>query len=387
MMGREGWDASTAYGLWGQSTKPPGRDPEGITTIDYAESVLGEEAVWQGKRKVGALPDIIDVMMGWDPRPWHGKTTSSYRAPASPEVFKEACRRAKTMLDATPGNGLDKRVIVFDNWCEFGEGHYLEPVSGFGFAYLDAIKEVFCPGSPLCQDITPEDVGLDPPERAYQARREILGGFPDRPRTVVDHLTGYWSFDKDDENVAWDGSACGFNGWKQGFKATPGHLGGGFLCEGGSVAIGAHKLLWPPEGLTVELWFRADAPDQSDRWMVNSVGAANTGYRLGFSGGKLCFQIPKTPWSHLLAAPDPVEVGAWHHVAATYDNDTMRLYLDGREVASLQRGGPINPADSALCLGSYAQGHPRAFFQGALDEVRIWDRALSEAEIAQKAKG
>lgn len=387
MMGREGWDASTAYGLWGESKLPPGRDAEGITTADYRSSILGEEAVWQGKRQVGALPDIIDVMMGWDPRPWHGKTTASYLAPASPEVFREACRRAKAMLDATPGNGLDQRVVVFDNWCEFGEGHYLEPVSGFGFAYLDAIKEVFCPGAPPCEDITPEDVGLEPPERAYQARREILGGFPDRQRTVVDHLVGWWSFDRDDEHVAGDGSACGFHGWKQGFEETEGRIGQAFLCNGGSVSLGPHQLLWPPDGITVELWFRPEVAGQSDRWMVNSVGAADTGYRLGLGDGKLCWQVPKTPWSHLLQAPEPVEIGKWQHVAATYDNDTMRLYLDGREVASVQRGGPINPSDSALCLGSYAPGHPRAFFQGALDEVRIWDRALAAAEIVERAGG
>ncbi|MBM3501633.1 MAG: hypothetical protein FJX74_23515, partial [Armatimonadetes bacterium] len=347
---------------------------------------LGEESVWRGKREIGALPDIIDVMMGWDPRPWHGKTTASYQAPASPEVFREACRRAKTMLDATPGNGLDKRVVVFDNWCEFGEGHYLEPVSGFGFGYVDAIKEVFCPDAPPCRDITPEDVGLEPPERAYRARREILGGFPDRQRTVVDHLVGWWSFDRDDENVAWDRSACAFNGWKHRTKTTEGRVGSAMLCDGGSVRVGAHKLLWPTEGVTVELWFRADEPNQSDRWMVNSVGAANTGYRLGFSGGKLCWQVPKTPWSHLLAAPDPVGVGSWHHVAATYDNTTLRLYLDGREVGSLERGGPINPADATLCLGSYAEGHSHAFFQGAIDEVRLLDRALTPDEVLARSQ-
>jgi len=385
MMAREGWDASTAYGLWGRSDKPPGRDVEGLTTVDYVDTVVGEESVWQAKRKLGALPDIIDVMMGWDPRPWHGKTTASYQAPASPEVFKEACRRAKAMLDATPGSGLDQRVVVFDNWCEFGEGHYIEPVSGFGFEYVDAIKEVFCPDAPPCQHLTPEDVGLAPPERAYRARREILGGFPDRQRTVVDHVIASWSFEEEDENVAWDDSACGFNGWKHAFKTTEGHSGRGFLCDGGSVRIGAHKLLWPTEGITVELWFRADVPEQSDRWMVNSVGAANTGYRLGLSGGKLCWQVPRTPWSHLIAAPEPVSLGGWHHCAATYDNEVLRLYLDGEEVASAPRGGPINPADSTLCLGTYAEGHSRAFFQGALDEVRLYDRALTAEEIQARA--
>ncbi len=91
--------------------------------------------------KVKADTGFIDVMMGWDPRPWHGKTTASYSTPSDPAVFKAACQRAKAMLDATPGTGLDKRVVVFDNWCEFGEGHYLEPDLRHGTAWLEAVLQ------------------------------------------------------------------------------------------------------------------------------------------------------------------------------------------------------------------------------------------------------
>jgi hypothetical protein len=72
-------------------------------------------------------------------------------------------------------------------------------------------------------------------------------------------------------------------------------------------------------------------------------------------------------------------------VAGTYDGQTMRLYTDGRLCASLERGGPIRPSDTHLCLGSYDVVH-RAFFSGLLDEVRIYSRALTEEEVGRRAQ-
>ncbi len=385
-MAREGWDASSAYGVSGPTTVPPGRDPEGVAVIDHRTTLLGQETTWKAKKAVGALPDIPTIMMGWDPRPWHGDRTTSYQGPARPEHYREACRRARQLIEATPGHGLDRRVVVFDNWNEFGEGHYLEPNSGFGFSFLDAIREVFSKDTGPHQDITPEDVGLPMPERRYLKRRELLGGLPDRPRKVVDHVIGWWRFDDVDEQVSPDSSATGLHGLKTGVVTAPGRRGRALLCQGGDVSVAAHKLLWPQEGLSLELWARTDVPKQSDRWMINTVGASTTGYRLGLSDGHLSFQIPKTEWSHYLSAPAPLPLGRWVHIVATYDNRTMRLYQDGQLVASRERGGAVRASNSNLCLGSYGTGHPRAFFQGLIDEVRLLDRALSADEVAARAK-
>jgi hypothetical protein len=386
-MGEAGFDASSAYGISMPQSKVRGRDRDGLPTDDYRTAVLGQELAWRGKKTVGALPDIVDLMMGWDPRPWSGKSSGAYIAGASPAVFEEACRRMKALVDATPGGGLDKRVVVFDNWCEFGEGHYLEPCSGFGFGYVDAIRKVFCPDAPPCRDLTPADVGLAYPERVYLARRAALGGNPTRTRRVVDNLVAWYRFEDDDTAIALDSSPCGFTGAKQDFVSAEGKIGKGFLCRGGSVSVGAHKLFWPPEGITVEVWMKATEPNQSDRWMINTVGAADTGYRLGMGEGKIVWQIPQTPWSHGLTCPTPVEVGKWYHVAATYDGQMMRVYVNGEEAASLPRDGSINPSGANPCLGSYAPGHSGAFFQGVLDEVRIYNRPLTPDEIRKHASG
>lgn len=138
--------------------------------------------------------------------------------------------------------------------------------------------------------------------------------------------------------------------------------------------------------LTVECWVHTEAAGQTDKWFVNNVyGNGDAGFRLGLAGGKLCWAIPKTRWSHHLVANEPLPVGRWVHVAATYDGEGMRLYQDGRECGSLERGGKIHPPTVHTCLGSYDSDHP-AFFTGLLDEVKIHARALPASEIRKRAR-
>jgi len=81
----------------------------------------------------------------------------------------------------------------------------------------------------------------------------------------------------------------------------------------------------------------------------------------------------------------PLPVGQWSHLAATYDNRVMRLYLNGAEVGTLERTGFINPGDN-LVVGGHGVGFARARFHGWLDDVRIYRRVLSPADIAALAQ-
>ncbi len=77
--------------------------------------------------------------------------------------------------------------------------------------------------------------------------------------------------------------------------------------------------------------------------------------------------------------------GTWHHCAATFDGQTMRVYLDGREIGSMAKPGRIAPeADIPAFLASCGD---REHFQGAIDDVRIYDRGLSAADIGRLYQG
>jgi len=110
-------------------------------------------------------------------------------------------------------------------------------------------------------------------------------------------------------------------------------------------------------------------------------------YAFGFFGDVLGadFEDAETGLNHPITGVTAVPWGSWHHVAATYDGTNWRLYLDG--VLDAQLAVNATPrADSIQHFGLGAAfnsaGVAAGSLHGALDEVRVWDHARSDAEIA-----
>lgn len=77
-----------------------------------------------------------------------------------PENFRRVLRRMKSMTDDLPDNAWGKRIFMIDNWNEWDEGHFVAPSHGFGFKYLQAIREEFTERDNLPDYRTPQDMGL-----------------------------------------------------------------------------------------------------------------------------------------------------------------------------------------------------------------------------------
>ena len=72
-------------------------------------------------------------------------------------------------------------------------------------------------------------------------------------------------------------------------------------------------------------------------------------------------------------------VNTWTHLAVTYDGATLRLYVNGVQVSSRAQTGNLVTSANPLQIGGdsiYGQ-----YFQGTIDEVRIYNQALSPSEI------
>jgi Concanavalin A-like lectin/glucanases superfamily len=70
---------------------------------------------------------------------------------------------------------------------------------------------------------------------------------------------------------------------------------------------------------------------------------------------------------------------AWTHLASTYDGATLRLYVNGTQVATRAISGALAATTGALRLGGNAIW--AEYFAGQIDDVRLYERALSAAEI------
>lgn len=149
---------------------PAGRDPAAL--------IAAQEQCWAGLSSASGLPAFVTASMGWDDRPWNPGAGPGWRL--EPADFATLCGRAKAFLDRQPGTGPEQRLVLLDNWNEFGEGHFIFPHRRAGFGYLDAVRTTFAAAAGAHVDVVPEDLGLGPYDGLYreaERRRAGLGGW------------------------------------------------------------------------------------------------------------------------------------------------------------------------------------------------------------------
>jgi hypothetical protein len=340
------------------------------------------------------LPQVVTVSQAWSG--WRDEG-SIWKIP--PLQFEGLLREAKAFIATLPADELGSKMLLLDNWNEWGEGHYLAPYREYGFGYLDAVRKVFAPDARPHEDLLPEDIGLGPYDTAYrtpaaqaeqrrQATRRIT-----KPGADEEGLVGWWAFDETadaettDADVTLDYSGHGLGGVLQRAQRAPGCEGRALVCNGGNASIAYAPALSPSNAFTVSCWVKTDQADQKHVWFINRIfsGSTTSGFRLGLQAGKPCFGVPVTSFSHHLTGTSALPTGRWVFLAGTFDGQAMRLYMDGELQGTLARPAPLEPNTHHLCLGNYDTGHT-AHFTGLLDEVKLYGRALAADEIQADAQ-
>ncbi len=341
-------------------------------------------------QEMAILPQVVTVSQAWSGWADEG---SIWKIP--PGGFETLLRETKDILSTFPEEQLGSRMLLLDNWNEWGEGHYIAPYREYGFGYLDAVRTALSDAPEPHVDLLPEDIGLGPYDTAYRdfARRgeelrSQLSAKAMKSGVVSQGLIAWWAFDEAPESpVALDYSGNRLGGKLRDATRAPGVEGHALVCDGGAVVVPNDSRLSPALGLTIECWVRTDVPGQGNAWIVNRIfgGGTSTGYRLGVLDGHPCFEVPFSDWSHHLKAEQPLPLGRWVHLAATFDGETMRIYVDGQLQGVMGRPGPVHSNAFHLCLGNYEVKH-EAHFRGLLDEVRLYDRALTAEEVEACAR-
>jgi hypothetical protein len=179
--------------------------------------------------------------------------------------------------------------------------------------------------------------------------------------------------------------------------------GGALLLDG--VDDYAKTELKPALGLatfTIETWLRRDGDGVTFTTGVGGlrlvpIAAKGLGegdgsnidcnYGFGLSGDVLGadFEDMASGANHPVLGKTAIPRGEWHHVAATYDGTTWRLYVDGKlDVATAANATPradsIHPFGIGTAVDS--MNMPHGVFAGAFDEMRVWNRARTAEEIA-----
>ena len=232
---------------------------------------------------------------------------------------------------------------------------------------------------------------------------DASGGFIDKPYLHFiaacvarpSGLIGYWNADDATDNLS--GTHHGSLEYNAGF--TAGRVGNAFVLDGTDDAIrlfgsSTGPLRITTNQVTVAAWVNLSAtnPPATGYSMIfdKAWDGSPNGYQLAVIQGELEAWIATVDSPKGLGVRFALPRQRWIHVATTYDGMTLRLYQDGIEVASEPLTGNILPNNHEACIGNDNWPGSRAYaFNGLLDELQVYDRALSAAEILsiQSAQG
>ena len=205
------------------------------------------------------------------------------------------------------------------------------------------------------------------------------------PASAQTGLVAAYGFNEGAGTTAADGSGNNQTGTVNGAAwSSAGKFGGALTFDGATswVTINNSTLLQLTTGMTIEAWVQTTTPAD---WRCVILKERSGGLSYALYAG----DTPGHPASFIRRPADSGDVdatgasmvptGVWVHVAATYDGATLRTFVNGAQVASAAAAGSIQTSTMPLRIGGNSIWGE--YFKGAIDEVRIYNRALTAAEI------
>ena len=208
---------------------------------------------------------------------------------------------------------------------------------------------------------------------------------------ITTGLVGYWKFDENSGTVAADSSGHDNNGSLQGGVTwANGYTNSDLNFDGvnDDVNAGTNYILSGGAALTLSAWIK---PFTSTGYIASKrdTSTCHMSWEFYLSSGKLKFGISTT------AGPNPdvtltsngsinTSGSVWTHVAATYDNNVLKVYINGaQDPTTASRTGSIvtSPVCYTLIGALGNSGSPSTVFSGLIDDIRIYNRALTATDV------
>jgi Concanavalin A-like lectin/glucanases superfamily/Calx-beta domain len=194
-------------------------------------------------------------------------------------------------------------------------------------------------------------------------------------------LVAAFSFDEGAGTTALDDSGNGLNGAISGATWSTGRNGGALSFDGVDdwVTVDDHALL-DVTRVTVSAWIR---PSVRTPWMTVLMKETGTGLAYALyannDASRPAGEILVNGVIRIATGTAAVATTGWTHLAYTYDGANMRMYVNGVLVRTVARTGNITASTGPLRIGGNEVWGE--FFTGLIDDVRVYNRALTLAEV------
>ncbi|MEM7229387.1 MAG: FG-GAP-like repeat-containing protein [Planctomycetota bacterium] len=200
-------------------------------------------------------------------------------------------------------------------------------------------------------------------------------------------MLAHWKLDEASGTIAADATGNGHNGtlvdgpvW----LPSGGQIIGGLYFDGIDDVVDVTGTFSEPAAVTIAGWIKTDASSNGE---VLSIGDA-VALRISSTGVAQGFFHDGSTWQFTNGGSG-LNDDTWHHVAYVFDanNDEQHIYVDGSLTSSSSLTSSINYSGlgSATTIGTHGNGSGGFEFEGALDDIRLYDYPLSASEIAAVA--
>ena len=192
-------------------------------------------------------------------------------------------------------------------------------------------------------------------------------------------LVGYWTFDDGDVT---DLSETGNDGVIHGDpEVIEGVVGDAFEFNGTDdwVEIPDSPSISELDAFTLSAYVN---PSQVGGWYSLIEKAIHMDWSYGFfieADGSVSMEVSQEGNNLVCCIGNfIVEVGTWYHMVCIYDGTVGQLYVDGNLEGEMAASGPVNINEHCLAIAARADGG--SLFPGAMDEVALWNEAVSVAD-------
>lgn len=383
----QGFDLKTGERLWTSKNIGEGVVP----SIVIGDNVAFTASGWGGREsikafKLGGSGDLGESNLVWEQK--KGATKIPSYVLVKPYLFAIHEGGVAVCLKADTGEVV---------WQERVGGNFsASPVSIGNLIYLLSDD-----GETTVLEAGPEFkvVAKNPLREKCQASMAVSGGrlfirtataLYAVGKTVVGPVA-HWKLDEPAGNVVDDATGHGNSGELRGAKRTAGRAGGGIECGQDALVEIPYRASLDnfPDGLTVAAWVKRSASTKWNMIISREVKDGPSEYfGLAVFKNRALFSVdPDGAHYQNIQSAVEVPVGDWVHLAGTYDNKTLRLYVDGKLANSAMGAVPFQFADqNPLLIGGNTNNQGQTWvdcFLGLIDDVRLYPRALSAAEVAE----
>jgi hypothetical protein len=207
-------------------------------------------------------------------------------------------------------------------------------------------------------------------------------------------LVAYWKLDETEGSIAKDraGDNDGVLHGEPLWQPVGGRKAGALAFDGIDDHVISASVLNPADGpFSVVVWIQGGAPGDVIISQTDSAGNAETWLGMDASSGRLMTGLTSPPGGRFKPEPlksqSVVTDGQWHHIGFVWDGSYRFLYVDGVEVAKdAAAQAALKSATGGLYIGAGKTLDAAAFFAGLIDDVRIYNAAVSADKVKALAR-